>query len=139
MKKVLIATLLFAPALAVSSGIGFINKATFNGADITIVGTLYGLSTGPTGGEYEVLITNANSFKGNEFTNMNCTAHKKSMVEKLENKAIMETTYYGMDKTITNATGYISGMTALPANGYTVNVRNTVKNSIWNLLKCTIK
>ena len=51
----------------------------------------------------------------------------------------METTYYGMDKTITNATGYISGMTALPANGYTVNVRNTVKNSIWNLLKCTIK
>ena len=142
MKKLLIAILLLAPALAMSAGIGFINKATFDGVDIIRSGTLYGLSNGPTGGKYEVFVTNSKSFKGDEFTKMNCTVHQElglPMVEKFKNKAVMETTYYGLDGTITNATGYITGMTVLPANGYSVNVNNRAKNGIWNLLKCTIK
>ena len=142
MKKLLIALLLLAPVMSMAAGIGFINKATVDGVDIIRSGTLYGLSTGPTGGSYEVFITNAKSFKGDEFSKMNCTVHKElgtPIIKKFKNKVIMETTYYESDGTINNATGYIAGVAALPSNGYTVNVNNRAKDDVWNLLKCTIK
>ena len=142
MKRFMIALLLFVPAMSMAAGIAFINKSTIDGVDIIRSGTLYGLSTGPTGGTYEVFVTNAKSFKGDEFSKMNCTVHQElglPMVEKFKNKVVMKTSYYETDGSITFATGYIAGITSLPANGYEVNVNNRAKDNVWNLLKCTIK
>ena len=55
------------------------------------------------------------------------------------NTAVMVTTYYESDGTITEAIGYVAGMVAIPVDGYKVDVKNKAKNNEWNLPKCTIK
>ena len=142
MKKLLIALLLFIPALSLAAGIAFIQKATIEGEDIVRSGTMYGLDVGPTGGRYEVFITNARSFKGDVFTEMHCTVHNElatPMAVKFKSTIVMTTTYYEKDGSITEAIGYIAGMTVLPADNYVVIVKNKAKNGVWNLFKCRIK
>lgn len=143
MKRFIIALLLLAPVMSMAAGIGFINKAILDdGVTVITTGTLEGLNTGPTGGSYEVFITNGKSFKGDTFSVMNCTVHKQlatPMAAKFKNKVTLATTYYEANGTLNTAIGTLAGLPAMPIDGYIVNVNNKAKNDTWNLLKCTIK
>ena len=141
-RVIMFLTLTMMSTFVFADGIRFINQAVFDGQTIVRSGTLVGLANPPTGGTYEVFITNAKSFKGEEFSIMKCTVHKElatPMAAKFKNVVVLDTAYFTEDGKVYNARGYLAGMTALPIDGYTVKVNNKAKDGIWNLLKCTIK
>jgi len=141
MKYIFIA-LLFITTTVSAGGIPFTTQAVLEDQTIYRSGMLYGLDKGPTGGTYEVFITNAKKLKGKVFSKMNCTVHKQlatPMAAKFKNSVTMTTVYFEKDGSINTATGYMAGIASLPTDNYTVNVNNRAKNGIWNLLKCTIK